>query len=263
MTYKTYSQEQKDQVKSLFEDGKNQCEISRITGIPRGTLKCWIKPAYVPKTNKLRNSYRPIIDFESYLNTEEKKKAYSFILGIYLCDGYISRYKTYRAPAIRFFNDSKYPLNTQEWKEKLQILLPENSVNVHKHKQSNCFIVLAYSRKLLDLFPQYGEGKKHDRKLTLAPWQKQILDQYPEEFIRGCIQSDGCIYIQKISDRFSYKRYNFINKSEDIMDFFLYALEKVGIFKDKYFHKKRDLFVSQNFSKSQREILEKIISKKE
>jgi hypothetical protein len=263
MAYKAYSQEQKNQVKSLFENGKNKCEISRITGIPRATLTKWIHPTYIPKTNKPRNSYEPIIDFTSYLNTEEKKKAYSFILGVYLCDGHISRYKTFRAPAIRFFNDSKYPLNTQEWKEKLQILLPENKVNIHQKSNTNCFIVLAYSRKLLDLFPQYGEGKKHDRKLNLTEWQKEILNQYPEDFIRACIQSDGCIYTQKISDKLSYKRFNFIKKSEDIMDFFLYALNLAGISKEKYFNKSRGIFVAQNFSKEQREILEKIISKKE
>lgn len=263
MTYKTYSQEQKDQVKSLFEDGKNKCEISRITGIPRATLTKWIHPTYIRKTGKPRNTYKPIVDFESYLNTEEKKRAYSFILGVYLCDGHISRYKTFRAPCIRFFNDLKYPLNTQEWKEKLQIILPENKINVYKKSESNCCVVLAYSRKLLDLFPQYGEGKKHDRKLTLAPWQKQILDQYPEEFIRGCIQSDGCIYTQKISDKFSYKRYNFINKSEDIINFFLSSLERIGILKQKYFSQSRKLFVVQNFSKEQKIILETIISKKE
>ena len=263
MTYNRYTQIQINQVKSLFEDGKNKSEISRITGIPRGTLKQWIQPTYIRKTDKPRNSYSPITDFESYLDSEEKKKAYSFILGVYLCDGVISTFKTLRAPSIRLFNDTKYPINTKEWKDKLQIILPENSVNVHKNRNSNCYIVLAYSRKLLDLFPQYGEGKKHDRKLTLSSWQQKILDEYPDDFIRGCMQSDGCIYSQNISDKLSYKRFSFVNKSEDIMEFFLYALKLKGILKDKYFHKSKRLFVAQNFSKEQREILERIISKKE
>lgn len=263
MIYRKYSKEQISQVKRLFEEGKNKCQISRITNIPRATLKEWIRPHYIPKTNKPRNSYFPITDFKSYFDTEEKKKAYSFILAVYLCDGCISRFKTFRAPSIRFTNDSKYPINTQEWGEKLKTVLPENSVNIHKKKNGNCFIITAYSRKLLDLFPQFGEGKKHDRKLFLSYWQKEIIEQYPEEFIKGCIQSDGCIYFQKISDAHFYKRYNFVNKSEDIIDFFIFALEKVGISKAKYFQKGRGLFVIQNFIKNQVKILESIISKKE
>lgn len=262
MKYKTYTSEQINQVKSLSENGKNQCEISRITGIPRGTLRFWIKPSYVRKTNKPRNSYSPIENPLTYLNSEELKRAYSFILGVYLCDGCISRYKAYRAPAIRFVNDSKYPNNTKEWAENLQKIFPDNSVNVHKHYKSNCNIVLCYSRKLLDLFPQYGEGKKHNRKISLEEWQKQILSQYPEEFIRACFQSDGCIYQQKIGSK-TYKRYSFSNMSLDIIEIFLFCLEKIGVNKDIYRHKSKGLYLIQNFKKEHVQVLNKIIDKKE
>jgi hypothetical protein len=261
-TYKVYDTQVKENVKKLFEDGKNKCEISRITGIPRATLTTWIHPRYIAKTNKPRNSYVPIINFEQYLNTEEKRKAYSFILAVYLCDGYISRYKTYRAANIRLFNDLKYQENTKEWAEKLKVLLPENSVNVHKQKSSNSLVVSAHSRKLLDLFPQYGDGCKHNRKLIFCNWQLKIIEEFPEEFIRGCIQSDGCIYTQVMKNGYSYKRFNFINKSEDIIDLFLSTLKLINISKEKYFQVNRGLFVVQNFSKEAVSILEKIISKK-
>jgi len=35
------------------------------------------------------------------------------------------------------------------------------------------------------LFPQHGPGRKHERKIELAPWQEAIVDREPEQFIRG------------------------------------------------------------------------------
>lgn len=262
MQYKVYTTEQVEEVKRLFEDGKNKCEISRILNIPRATLTKWIHPKYIRKTDNPRKSYVPVRDFAGYLDTIEKQKAYSFILAVYLCDGHISRYKTFRAPCLRLFNDSKYPFNAEEWKRNLQMILPENSVNLYRKKNGNCNIVLVYSRKLTDLFPQYGDGRKHSRKLDLIEWQKEIIENHPQEFIRGCIQSDGCIYSQTIG-KYTYKRYAFSNMSEDIIDFFLLALSFVGIKKEKWQNKTNKKFVIQNFSKTDSVILEKIIPNKE
>lgn len=262
MKYRIYTKEDKDKVLKLFETGSNQSAISRETGVPRETLREWLKPKDISK--RIRNSYVPIINFDEYLNTEEKRRAYSFLLAIYLCDGYVCKYKTLRAPSLRMFNDSRYPINIQEWANKAKIIFPNNSIKIFKKKSSNSCEILLYSKKILDLFPQHGPGKKHSRKLNFENWQMQIVKEYPEEFIRACIQSDGCIYHQKLKNgNYSYKRYNFVNKSEDIMNLFAYALSVLGIIKEKTFNKSRNLFVVQNFSKEDTQILEKIISKKE
>ncbi len=42
------------------------------------------------------------------------------------------------------------------------------------------------------MFPQDGPGKKHERPIALEPWQQEIVDAHPWEFIRGLIHSDGC-----------------------------------------------------------------------
>lgn len=43
MKYKTYKKEQIEQVFNLFEKGMSKSEISKTTGIPRETLKSWLK----------------------------------------------------------------------------------------------------------------------------------------------------------------------------------------------------------------------------
>ncbi|WP_328601320.1 hypothetical protein [Actinomadura physcomitrii] len=86
------------------------------------------------------------------------------------------------------------------------------------------------------LFPQHGPGRKHTRKIELAGWQREITDQYTEEFIRGLIHSDGCRSMNRVrrplkgGDRwYEYPRYNFTNVSLDIQRLFTDALDRLGI----------------------------------
>ncbi len=254
MQYRSYTEDVKQKVRDLFEDGKNKCEISRLLGIPRATLRKWIENPHEDK----RNTYIPIDDPNKYLDTIEKRKAYSFSLALYFCDGYISTYKTYKAARLQLVNDNQYPLDTLEWQQNIQTIFPDNKVSLYRRLSSNATDVQMYSRKLPDLFPQLGPGKKHDRKIELADWQRVIIEEHPEQFIRACFQTDGCIYLQKVG-KYAYKRYTFVNKSKDITEIFLYALSLLGIKKDLYWHSK-GIYCIQNFQREHLLILEKIIS---
>jgi hypothetical protein len=53
-------------------------------------------------------------------------------------------------------------------------------------------VVNSYSQQWPRLFPQHGSGRKHLRPIVLEPWQRGIVEQHPEDFIRGCLDSDGC-----------------------------------------------------------------------
>lgn len=75
------------------------------------------------------------------------------------------------------------------------------------------------SKSLPVLFPQHDRGKKAKRKIELLPWQKTITDQYPKQFIKGLLHSDGCRYktypliSTPNTERFMY---SFTNTSKDI-----------------------------------------------
>jgi hypothetical protein len=256
MKRRVYTTDDRNNVLKLFNNGDNKLKISKETGIPYSILKKWVS------SKNIKEAYSPITNFKKYLNNKIKQKAYSFILAVYLGDGYISTYKTFRAPKLCFSNDKKYIKNTQEWVEKLQILFPDNKVNIYPKRNGNCYMIQVYSKKILDLFPQHGIGKKHTRKIRLKTWQNNIVKKYPEEFIRGCIQSDGSIYEQTIKN-YKYKNYCFVNKSKDITMLFILALSLKGINKSLYYNKARQLFVIQNFNKDQIKILNKIIPSKE
>jgi len=77
---------------------------------------------------------------------------------------------------------------------------------------------------------------KYTRKIELADWQREVVEEFPHEFIRGLIHSDGCRYtnwtdriIAGEVKRYEYIRYTFSNASDDIRGLFSWALDMVGI----------------------------------
>ena len=89
-------------------------------------------------------------------------------------------------------------------------------------------IVNAYSNAWPLLFPQHGRGHKHERAIVLERWQQDIVEKHPVEFLRGCIESDGCRHRRVVAGR-DYPAYSFSNHSEDILQIFLWACALVGV----------------------------------
>jgi hypothetical protein len=79
------------------------------------------------------------------------------------------------------------------------------------------------------LLPQDGPGRKHDRKIDLEPWQRYYLEEYPAEFLRGLIHSDGCRFTNQGRDGWRSPRYSFSNRSDDIRRLFCAACDVLGL----------------------------------
>lgn len=78
--------------------------------------------------------------------------------------------------------------------------------------------------------------RKHERLIALDPWQQEIVDAHPWEFIRGLIHSDGCRITNWTTrlvggerKRYEYPRYFFTNVSDDIRRLCTDTLDKLGI----------------------------------
>lgn len=77
---------------------------------------------------------------------------------------------------------------------------------------------------------------KHNRTIALTPWQQEIVDAHPWDFIRGLIHSDGCRItnwttrlVAGVTKRYEYPRYFFTNKSDDIRQLYTDTLDKLGV----------------------------------
>lgn len=86
------------------------------------------------------------------------------------------------------------------------------------------------------LFPQHGPGRKHERPIAIQDWQREILTNHPEQFVRGLFLSDGCRVINRVTKligtktrSYEYIRYFFNNESDDIMQLAEWALDLIGV----------------------------------
>jgi hypothetical protein len=128
---------------------------------------------------------------------------------------------------MRIALDKKYPGIIDSCRAAINTVMPGQHAWIGTHPQG-CVNVCLYSKHWPCLFPQHGKGVKHLRPIKLEPWQQQLVDQAPEDFIRGLIHSDGCRVIA--NDRgVTSIRYHFTNHSEDILGLFTATLDKLGI----------------------------------
>lgn len=152
-----------------------------------------------------------------------KTEAHSYLLGLYLGDGYIDntvpKYGVYR---LRIYQSTKHQARIEEHKTALAILLPKNKVFLVS--KQGCVEVCVYSKSLSDLFP-HGKGKKHDREIKLSQSQQDVISTYPIAFVRGLLQSDGSRYVTKQG----YIVYSFTNMSEDIIKLYMRGLDTLGV----------------------------------
>ena len=110
-------------------------------------------------------------------------------------------------------------------------------VREQAHASQRCIRVVADSKRWPEAFPQHGPGRKHDRKIELVPWQREIVDQFPREFLRGLLHSDGCRTVNRFKTElpsgrvaeYAYPRWFFSNRSADIRGLFCEYCERLGI----------------------------------
>jgi hypothetical protein len=151
---------------------------------------------------------------------------YAELLGLYLGDGSISEYP--RTARLRITLDAKYPGVIGEARELLARCLPRNVMHVGRSSSGRCLSVSVYSSHLGCLFPQHGPGTKHSRSIVLEPWQRKLVNAAPWAFLRGCIRSDGCAFINRTGP-YEYLSYHFSNASEQIARLFIGVCEDLGL----------------------------------
>jgi hypothetical protein len=129
---------------------------------------------------------------------------------------------------LRLFLDAKYPGIITEAKALLERCLPQNPVNLLRSRREKMVVVTVYSTHLPCLFPQFAGGKKHERRISLEDWQIRHLEEAPWRFLKGCIRSDGCAFVNRTGP-YSYLSYEFGNNSRDIIELFTRACRLVGV----------------------------------
>ena len=160
---------------------------------------------------------------------------YSWFLGFYLGDGCVSPVP--RSYQLRVVLDARYPEIIEDCCTATQMVLPNARVRVRPRRRDNGVIVEASSVLWPRILPQHGPGRKHNRPIILAPWQREIVDAHPRPFLRGLIHSDGCRTVNRFRTKlpsgrvaeYEYPRYFFSNRSADIRGLFCQYCERLAI----------------------------------
>lgn len=103
---------------------------------------------------------------------------------------------------------------------------------VLRRRDCRAIVVSNHWKHWICLIPQHGPGRKHTRPILLTNWQRRIVLNYPEAFLRGLIHSDGTRIIateRKGAYVRRAPRYAFSNRSEDILELFRAACEMAGV----------------------------------
>ena len=206
---------------ALVAQGRSLNSVSRETGISRAAIRSW------------QDRLEPLLRTPPPPGPPSDALAYAYLLGLYLGDGCIRRHPG-GGYYLRIACADAWPGLMRLCREAITRVRP--GVRVHTLRKQGCAMVTSYHQHWPGLFPQHGPGKKHERPILLAPWQQEIVDAHPWEFIRGLVHSDGCRTTNWTSRlvhgerrRYEYPRYFFTNLSEDIVRLFTDALERVHV----------------------------------
>jgi hypothetical protein len=155
--------------------------------------------------------------------------AYAYLLGVYLGDGCLVRMP--RTYGLRVFLDAAYPAIVDEVCGAVA-LVRGRSAGCRRDADRHMVTVQSYWNHWPCLFPQHGPGKKHHRPIVLADWQREIVRREPGRLLRGLIQTDGWRGENRVTSRgrsYSYPRYQFSNRSDDIRRIFCDACDELGV----------------------------------
>lgn len=215
---------------ALMADGLSAYEVGRRLGIHRATVNYW---RHHPEPHR-RYRYWP-----KGAPTDWAPGAgpvYCYLLGLYLGDGYVWRVRG-STPTLWLTLDTQYPGIIAEAMRAMERVFAGAYVRTTVKKTANCAMVKATHPAVMLAFPQHGAGRKHKRRIELAPWQLELTRRHPKHLLRGLMHSDGCRCVNRFTvvlpkggpREYSYVRYFFSNLSGDILAIFCKHCELLGI----------------------------------
>lgn len=203
---------------AMAREGVSPGRVARATGIPRATVQDWV----AGRTPRSAVRTAP--------SETAAPAAYSHLLGLYLGDGHIARLP--RTFMLRIFFDARYPGLIGEAVRSVRAVAPRQRVAVFRQRPTRCVVLRCYWGQWPEFFPQHGPGRKHERAIELADWQRLITHSHPREFVRGLIHSDGARFenpVRRGERRYWYTRYWFANHSAHIRGLLCEHLDLLGI----------------------------------
>lgn len=159
--------------------------------------------------------------------------AYSYLLGLDLGDGHISRGRR-DVYALSLACSDDWPGLMAAAKAAMSAVMPASRVCCVQ--RPGCTEAKSWSKHWQCMFPQHGPGRKHNRRIELHSWQQAIVGAFPGDFARALFHSDGCRVMNRVKRRstagdrrYEYPRYFFSNESREILALCGWTLDQLGV----------------------------------
>lgn len=159
--------------------------------------------------------------------------AYAELFGWYLGDGYISTQRR-DVFGLHVYNDARYEELNARLIETMRRVKP--GCRPHTRMVPGCVVTTVSWKHWPCLFPQHGNGRKHERTLGMEAWQWALVEAHPAAFLRGLFHSDGCLarnrvhkLVAGVRKEYLYPRWQFGNASEEILGWCGDALDLLQI----------------------------------
>ncbi|MDX5318329.1 MAG: transcriptional regulator [Actinomycetes bacterium] len=205
----------------MVEAGDSLRSISLALGVSRAAIREWV--ARGPSS----------LEAGCPLPLEPARyDAYSALLGYYLGDGCLGRNR--RTWSLRVSCDETYPGIVEDVASCMRGV--RQGCCVGFVPAPGVTVVQAYWQHWPCLFPQHGPGRKHERTMPMEAWQWEIVEAHPGDFLRGLFHSDGARVrnwaTRRVAGevkRYEYPRWQFVNRSEQILGWCEQALDLAGV----------------------------------
>lgn len=228
-----YDSSTRQRALAMVAQGRSLNSVSKEIGISRAAIRSW--QDRIDPLPRMRKQVVPCVRCQYTPAPPADTEAYSYLLGLYLGDGCVSAHpRSGSGYYLRIACADAWPGLIAACGDAMRSTNPTHSA--YRVQAKGYVSVVSYNHHWPCLFPQHGPGKKHERTIALEPWQQEIVDAHPWEFIRGLIHSDGCRITNWTTrvvagerKRYEYPRYFFTNKSDDIRKLFTDTLDKVSV----------------------------------
>jgi hypothetical protein len=200
------------------DSGMRDADNASLHGVTIKTIRRWRRD--YQRRGKSRGGAHNSVPCPRCQKGTLDEQAYAELFGWYLGDGHISRHPR-GFFGLHVFNDTKYVDLNRHVVEVMRRVKPGGSPST---RLTTCTVITCWWKHWPCLFPQHGPGYKHTRRLEMAGWQREIVEHYPADFLRGLFHSDGCRvnnwatrFVDGKKKRYEYPRWQFVNESVDIM----------------------------------------------
>jgi hypothetical protein len=217
----------------LLAAGSSDRDVAHASGIPFETIRTW-RRGRVPERARRVLAGEAICDVcgnPAHDHASLPLESYAYLLGMYLGDGCLARGRR-GGFSLRIALDAAYPGIVMSAREAIAAVKGGSLPHAAKHRHCACVVITSYWKVWPCLFPQHGPGRKHERRIELAPWQQEIIAAAPEAFLRALIHTDGWRGMNRVRVKgrdYAYPRYQFSNRSDDIRRLFTATCDALGI----------------------------------